>query len=372
MTNVFRLQKLNFKVEYLGRIKSTEIPPYKTIEYLIEVSKNLFYPITSKIKILYNQSDIIPYSKYILGDFFKLKNQINLKIVSQNYTKPQSNYLNNKKFNINNNLNFICPCGKDTIKFYCRDCKMFICEFCKYNSIHSNHRNLKIDINNLIDSIKLYANTLANEVLINIQKTQNYSEKLEKEEYNINNRNEVIKEKLNKLLDNYNEIISKLKIKNIDKVIEKYKIASNIINDEIEEILGKIYKKYTKTRREMNSEEFKNYFNEINQKEDILNKQSVDLMAIKVKYEFNERMRLIYDKIELIIEKTLKGDNTLNLNSQTNYLYNLILKNEENKEIKEVKEDNFEENEEHDSEKNEEEEKNDINNKNSENEEVTN
>jgi hypothetical protein len=368
MTNVFRLQKLNFKVEYLGRIKSTEIPPYKTIEYLIEVSKNLFYPITSKIKILYNQSDIIPYSKYILGDFFKLKNQINLKIVSQNYTKPQSNYLNNKKFNINNNLNFICPCGKDTIKFYCRDCKMFICEFCKYNSIHSNHRTLKIDINNLIDSIKLYAKTLANEVLINIQKTQNYSEKLEKEEYNINNRNEVIKEKLNKLLDNYNEIISKLKIKNIEKVIEKYKLESNITNDEIEEILEKIYKKFTKTRREMNSDEFKQYFNEISLKEDILNKQSVDLMAIKVKYEFTEKMRLIYDKIELIIEKTFNGDNVLNLNSQTNYLYSLILKNEENKNI--IK-DKVEENEDNSSEKNEVHEKDDLDYPDSQNLEVT-
>ena len=198
---------------------------------------------------------------------------------------------------------------------------------------------------------------------------------IERKYYSIKIRkieNEVIKEKLNKLLDNYNEIISKLKIKNIEKVIEKYKLESNITNDEIEEILEKIYKKFTKTRREMNSDEFKQYFNEISLKEDILNKQSVDLMAIKVKYEFTEKMRLIYDKIELIIEKTLKGDNTLNLNSQTNYLYNLILKNEENKEIKEIKEDNFEENEEHDSEKNEEEEKNDINNKNSENEEVTN
>jgi len=368
MSNFFRLKKLNFKVEYLGRIKSTEIPTNKTIEYLIEVLKNLFYPITTKIKILYNQSDIIPFSKYTLGDFFKLQNQINLKIVSQNYTKPNSNYLNSKNKKFNDNLNFLCLCGKDIIKYYCRDCKIFICDSCKFNSIHNNHRTLKIDTNNLIDSIKLYANVLAKEVLINIEKTQNYSEKLEKEEYDINNRNEVIKEKLNKLLDNYNEIISKLKIKNIEKVIEKYKLESNITNDEIEEILEKIYKKFTKTRREMNSDEFKQYFNEISLKEDILNKQSVDLMAIKVKYEFTEKMRLIYDKIELIIEKTFNGDNVLNLNSQTNYLYSLILKNEENKNI--IK-DKVEENEDNSSEKNEDHENVNLDYPDSQNLEVT-
>ena len=368
MSNFFRLKKLNFKVEYLGRIKSTEIATNKTIEYLIEVLKNLFYPITTKIKILYNQSDIIPFSKYTLGDFFKLQNQINLKIVSQNYTKPNSNYLNSKNKKFNDNLNFLCLCGKDIIKYYCRDCKIFICDSCKFNSIHNNHRTLKIDTNNLIDSIKLYANILAKEVLINIEKTQNYSEKLEKEEYDINNRNEVIKEKLNKLLDNYNEIISKLKIKNIEKVIEKYKLESNITNEEIEEILEKIYKKFTKTRREMNSDEFKQYFNEISLKEDILNKQSVDLMAIKVKYEFTEKMRLIYDKIELIIEKTFNGDNVLNLNSQTNYLYSLILKNKENKNI--IK-DKVEENEDNSSEKNEENENADLNHSDSENLKIT-
>ena len=68
----FRIHKLNFHVEYLGRIRSTEIQPYKTIDYLIGIVKNLFYPITSKIKILYNQTDIIPYNKYLIEDFFKL------------------------------------------------------------------------------------------------------------------------------------------------------------------------------------------------------------------------------------------------------------------------------------------------------------
>ena len=91
----------------------------------------------------------------------------------------------------------------------------------------------------------------------------------------------------------------------------------------------KVYKKYTKTKRQMNSEDFKKYFNEISQKDDLLENQSIDLIKIRVKYDFNERMKLIYNKIEQIIEIILNGKNILNMNNQTNYLYNLILEKQE-------------------------------------------
>ena len=150
----FRLQKINVHVEYLGRIKTTEIPPYKPIEYLIGIVKNLFYPVTSKIKILYNQSDIIPYGKYIIGDFFKLKTHISLKIVSQNYNSDSPHFQIKNKFNFpNENAAFMCSCGRNLISFYCRTSKAFICNYCRFNSIHEGHRTIKIDTNNLINNI---------------------------------------------------------------------------------------------------------------------------------------------------------------------------------------------------------------------------
>ena len=81
----------------------------------------------------------------------------------------------------------------------------------------------------------------------------------------------------------------------------------------------------------MNIEEFKSYFNEISQKEDLLNIQSVEIYSIRVKYELNEKMKNMCDIIEQIIEKTLNKNNEFNLDSYNKYLYELILENEKNK-----------------------------------------
>ena len=370
MSNFFFLQKINFNIEYLGRIKSTEIAPYKTIEYLINIIKNLFYPITSKIKILYNQSDIIPYSKYLLAEFFKLKNKINLKIVSQNYNRDSINLLNKKKYTFTSeDSDFLCECGNDIINNYCRDCKSFICNICKINQTHEKHRIIKINTNDLVESIKTYAKTLTNEVSKNIEKTETFTRKIGKEEFDIDNRHKIIKEKFDKIFQMYNEIISNLKEKNdIDTLIEKYKTDTKNTNEQIEKILMKVYKKYTKTKRQMNSEDFKKYFNEISQKDDLLENQSIDLIKIRVKYDFNERMKLIYNKIEQIIEIILNGKNILNMNNQTNYLYNLILEKQE----KRKEEEEEEQKKNNDSKKNEEEENNDSENENFENEDSEN
>ena len=163
----------------------------------------------------------------------------------------------------------------------------------------------------------------------------------------------------------YNEIISNLKEKNdIDTLMEKYKTDTKNTNEQIEKILMTVYKKYTKTKRQMNFEEFKKYFKEISQKDDLLENQSIDLIKIRVKYDFNERMTLIYNKIEQIIDIILNGKNILNMNNQTNYLYNLILETQE----KRKEEEEEEENKNNDENQNEEEEKNDSENENSENE----
>ena len=348
----FRLHKLNFHVEYLGRIRSTEIQPYKTIDYLIGIVKNLFYPINSKIKILYNQTDIIPYSKYLIGDFFKLKTNITLKIVSQYYNSNQKDIqnienMNNPNFQ-NKSTTFICSCGRNLpVTFYCRNEKVFICNYCKFNLNHENHRTIKIDTNNFEDTIKLYCDTLIKEIKINIEKTQNYSEKMEKGEYNINEKHEEIKEKLNKLYEIYNSILNNIKRKkNINQIIEKYKSKSKITNEEIEEILETIYKKYTRKKKKMNSDEFKSFFNEISHKDELLEIQNVDLYALRVEYEFNEKMKNIYDKIDEVIQKTVNDNNVLNVSKYTNHLFSLIIeKEEENKKNEENEENENEDNE---------------------------
>ena len=345
----FRLHKLNFHVEYLGRIRSTEIQPYKTIDYLIGIVKNLFYPIKSKIKILYNQTDIIPYNKYLIGDFFKLKTNIYLKIVSQYYNSNHNNIQNIQDINKPQNINttFICLCGRNLpVTFYCRNEKVFICNYCKFNLNHEKHRTIKVDTNNYEDTIKLYCNTLIKEIKINIEKTQNYTEKMEKGEYDINQKHNEIKEKLNKLYEIYNSILNNIKRKkNINQILEKYKSKTKITNEEIEEILETIYKKYTRKKKKMNSDEFKSFFNEISHKDELLEIQNVDLYALRVEYEFNEKMKNIYDKIDEVIQKTVNDNNVLNVSKYTNHLFSLIIeKEEENKKNEENENEDSKEN----------------------------
>ena len=42
-------QKIRTNLEFQGRKITTEIPPYKTLKYVKELAKNLFYPINSDI-----------------------------------------------------------------------------------------------------------------------------------------------------------------------------------------------------------------------------------------------------------------------------------------------------------------------------------
>jgi len=322
MSNFLYSTNIKFQIEYQGMIKSTEIPPYKTIEYLIKIAKNLYFPIEKQIKILYNQTDIVPFSQRVLGDFFKRKNQIILKIVPPDF---------NSNIPKLNETNFLCECNKQNYSNYCRDCKMYICDSCRLN-VHEGHKIIELDVNNLIENIKNYISILNNEMKLNIKKAENYNEKMKNEENDISNIHHKIKEKFNKVFILYSEMINSLKkTTNIDKIISDYKMQTKITVSEIEEILQNIYIKYTKGKRNMNIEEFKSYFNEISQKEDLLNIQSVEIYSIRVKYELNEKMKNMCDIIEQIIEKTLNKNNEFNLDSYNKYLYELILENEKNK-----------------------------------------
>ena len=331
MSNYLYSSKIKFQVEYQGMIKSTEIAPYKTIEYLIKIAKNLYFPIEKQIKILYNQTDIVPFNQRVLGDFFKKKNQIILKIVPPDF---------NSTIRKLNESNFLCECNKENYSNYCRNCKMYICDSCELN-VHEGHRIIKLDINNLIENIKMYINILNNEMKLNIKKAENYNEKVKKEEYDISNIHHKIKDKFNKVFIIYSEMINSLKkTTNIEKIISDYKMQTKITLSEIDEILQNIYNKYTKGKRNMNIEEFKSYFNEISQKEDLLNIQSVEIYSIRVRYELNEKMKNMCDTIEQIIEKTLNKNNEFNLDTNNKYLYDLIIEN--NKKKKDNKEDNKE------------------------------
>ncbi len=365
------LKKIKVNLEYEGRIISSQVPPYKTLNYIKELAKNVFYLTNSEIQMIYSHKDITQFDNYIIGDFFKRKNPISIKINTLIINSKSTNDIRKKRKYKLDKANFLCTCNRDLIANYCRNCKMFICNSCRINQIHIKHKVTQVDTDNLVESVKLYALTLQNDISLNIKKTQDNIEKLENNDnkYDISNRHELIKQKFDTIFNIYSDCINNLNNNNNnEQVVIDYKNQTDNTNIEIEKTLQKIYNKYTKGRKEMTQDDFVKYFKLLSEKEEDLQNQSNDIISLRVNDDIKERMKLIYDKIEQILDFTLNAKNTLGVSSETDYLFNLVLKNKKEKEKEEINNEENDNNNENTN-NNEENENEDNDNNNEENEE---
>ena len=389
------LNNLRVKVktifEYEGNEISSDIPSYKTIKYLKEIAKKLFLPIYSEVKLIYDNKDISSFEQMVIGDYFYKKNEINLKVISKNpiINEEEKGNCQNKNETKQLNKDYYCSCKKELISYFCRNCKENICDNCRINSIHLNHNLSQIDINNLNESVKLYAITLQSEISKNIKECKSFlknkekeNEKEDKNENSIISKHDLIKEKYDKVLEMYNEHYNNLNIndnENNESSLKNYIKNSKITNEEIDNILNEIHIKFIKKKKSMSIEEFNEYIKLLNEKDEILEINSKDIKKFKVNNQINIKMNIFYEKINMIIDEMLNSKNPFNLDDETYNLYNEILeekkkeekndlieiddkKNKENEEENEENEENKEENEHNDS--NKENEINDLNEKN--------
>ena len=349
MSVYYNLKKVKVIIEYEGKTKSSEIPPYKPINFIKEVSRDLFKNnIGPEIKLKYNNKDLTQFEGNIIGDFFKRKNIIKIKIEDSN-----SKFLiesSDKKKNKFNKSNLLCLCNRDYIGNYCRNCKEFICNSCRVNEIHLKHKITQIDIDNLVESVKLYAITLQSEIPINLNKTQENNEKLEKNTniYDIQTRHTIINEKIDKVLNIYNNYLEHLNCDNdhIETVINDYNSQTYNITLDIEDLNKELNEKYMKQKKHMNEDEFKEYFQKLSEKEENLKNLSYNIIPYGVHDDIKVRMKFMCDKIEEIIDFSLNNQNPLGVNNEINDLYNYVIQNqtedeeEKEKEKEETNEDN--------------------------------
>ena len=327
----------------------------------------------------------------VIGDYFYKKNEINLKVISKNpiINEEEKGNFQNKNETKQLNKDYYCSCKKELISYFCRNCKENICDNCRINSIHLNHNLSQIDINNLNESVKLYAITLQSEISKNIKECKSFlknkekeNEKEDKNENSIISKHDLIKEKYDKVLEMYNEHYNNLNIidnENNESSLKNYIKNSKITNEEIDNILNEIHIKFIKKKKSMSIEEFNEYIKLLNEKDEILEINSKDIKKFKVNNQINIKMNIFYEKINMIIDEMLNSKNPFNLDDETYNLYNEILeekkkeekndlieiddtKNKENEEENEENEENKEENEHNDS--NKENEINDLNEKN--------
>ena len=365
------LKKVKVHIEYQGKVKITEIAPYKTIACIKDIAKDLFKPIKSEIKLIYNYKDISEYEDNIIADYFKKLSIIKLKIQTKN-----NNNLNEsieKKRNQNNKTikkKILCSCNRDNISVFCRNCKEFICNLCRIDIKHLKHKVTQIDFDNLVESVKLYAITLQSDIPIHIKKADDNFEKLEtnKKDYDIFSRYDNINNQIDNVLNTYNDYIKNINCKNeeIENNINEYNTHYFNISLEFDEIMESLNEKFIKTKKDMTEEELKEYFKILSDKEENIKNNSFNIIPYRVNNHLTENIINMYNKIDNILDLTLNAKNPLGISSEIFRLYNLILQHQHDDDEEEKDEKINLENEKVENNDNEENEMNDNNNEENE------
>ena len=339
------LKKIRCTLEFNGKTFMISVAPYKRIAYLRQQAQNFFYPITSDIKLVYQNKDITNLQGNLIGDIFRNKEAIYIRMfpIDKNVTnvstpvqkKKISLGLYRSEPNISNLDSYlVCSCKKGMIEYLCRKCKKYICSNCRKSEEHFYHNVLDIDINNLEESAKLYAITLQSEILYNSKSIkEDYKKFLNANFIEANVRNEIFLRKLQEVQEMYQKMmeivtLSNEKMNNIDMLINDYQNNSVITNKEIERILIDIYNvqkgKNGKGRRRMTFDEFKDICENLNSKEVNFIEKSSDILSYRINYEITQKVDALYDKLEKILDDVLKYEIPLKLDINSYYTYEII------------------------------------------------
>ena len=279
MSNL-NLESLKISLEYEGRKIVTDVPPYKLVKNIKDLSKKLFYIFEKEIELIY-KNQIIEKKNFnkSLGEYFNNKNLINIKIIPKSAVVKNSklrlaSLKNNNKVSDTNisNLpkNYLCnECKKNVFAQFCRNCNLFLCNKCRISPKHENHKCLDINIERLEENIKYYSIIIQNEMKSNVLITKNYEKNFKKKNFiDFSSRHEIIQRKYNNLFDKYQEIINNLNIpenKNFDQMLKEYQNKSKNYYQLLEQITNDLKK--NKKKENLNFNEFKKYFDEINKNE---------------------------------------------------------------------------------------------------------
>jgi hypothetical protein len=122
------IKKYKIVLEYNLITHNIEIEPYRQIKNIRERVIKLFHGIKNDIILKYNNKDLTPNENVTLGEYFKNKTKLILKIIDSNKSNKEYTPIPKPE-----NENVDCSCSKSNVKNYCRSCNEFICENCKFN-----------------------------------------------------------------------------------------------------------------------------------------------------------------------------------------------------------------------------------------------
>ena len=337
--------KKNIKIilEYNNRTVASFMKPYDKMIEIRKLAFKVFYPLKKDISLTYQNQDLSEFDSYLIGEYFNEKTLAKIKVVPKIIKRELR--ITDKSIEGNDPKKKIlsCLCGKYYISNYCRTCKQYICNHCKSKKEHESHKTVSVNTNNLIDSIKIYAMSLKEEITLNIENSKKYYEKFQSSKFiEASSWKEIIQRKYEQFYDKYQSYINKYKVPDdSEEKINEFLSESKNDNNEINNLIHKVIQDSKKLGFKMNLDEFKEYYDKLSQIDDKIIKISKNTTIFIKNYELNEKFDYINKEIEKILDLALNDDNFIGYNEP---LDNEYINNENHNEKNDGEEDNNDDN----------------------------
>lgn len=287
---------------------SIDIEPYKFISAIREKAYQKFYPLHIKLKMFYGNKDLGPYEDRSIGDYFKGKKQIIIRLVDANTVVPSVN-----KSSDSNELPNIYPrrgnssyirgefcqsCGDNPISSFCRECKIFLCKGCKSKEPHNIHRSTNVNFDNLVESLKHYSSLIESDISLNLKAYEKHSVNFEKQKIiDPSARKEIILRKIQQIENINKELSNKLPKLNVNKVssFENFAMKANLIEKDLNRTMQGV------DQNELNFDEATHYFDYLYDKDQEISGTIKEISAYRMHMDLNKKL----DDMYKIIEKAL-------------------------------------------------------------------
>lgn len=341
------MKKAKIQLEYNTQIVNIDLEHYKTLGHIKDKAKQVFYPLSFDNKcLLMSNKDLSAFDNHLIGDYFKGKNFIHLKIGEKQKPKesltfnpnasiedkkkyedlfdPEDDVLVSRKIKISKNgtqeksrqkldENSLCECKNDVISYYCRKCKEYLCKSCRIKQEHYNHKTVLIDLyTGLEDSVRLYALNVQAEAGLCLKACKMYEDilKAKKNLLDFSKRKRIILEKIDQFEQRANEFISRLPPMSSNDSLEKLDQANVNLNKEVDRIISEIENNYANSSTKYSIEKLtlskaQDLIDEISSKESDIESYSEEVLKYKLNYDIHSKLNEMYQVIERAIDASL-------------------------------------------------------------------
>ena len=327
MKNIYNTD-IKFVIEHQTRQVPVKLKPHQQIQAIKDLAARAFFLLREEIKLTFENRDISQYDVARVGEFFKGKKNIFIKVmlVAPKQRKlPYTKQLNAAK------TKCLCALCKEAASVaFCRKCALFLCDSCSESQAHFLHRNAVYEHKTKETSAKNYALLLLNE--ISAYKTNVKEHQAAISENDVEERYKNVIQKYDTVLDLYSNMMSHVDVDvSASEGSDAQCNATNVehIKEELDTVVYGLYKEYSKGKKKMNGEQFEKMYNDIQSKENSVKTAFTVVDAENVKNELTKGKKRVDDEIAQIIHEQLVNDIPLGLNIDTFRLYNQIVNDTE-------------------------------------------